>query len=422
MSLPIIRERRRRLRNGNLGRVVGGFLVAVVLPALIRWPDTTLKFASDSLHNALLATTAALLIGFFITRKLTLFPGIQAFSFILPAFAASYGLIAAALLLTRNEYSRYQLLTSFLAALLFFHWAYFQRSGEARLRLGLLPCGNTQFLLENKIVDWIVWSSPERVPDGLDGIVADLRADLGEEWESFLARCALQSLPVYHAKHVHESLTGRVAIEHMSENNLGSLIPSSLYANLKLALDVLVALLIVPLAIPLCMVAGILIRLDSPGPIFFIQPRVGYRGAVFSIVKLRTMSVGSARDGQPEFTRTHDPRVTRVGKVLRRHRIDELPQIINILKGQMSWIGPRPESLPLSAWYDRQIPFYSYRHIVRPGITGWAQVQQGYAAEIDSVTGKLHYDFFYIKHFSPWLDLLIIMRTFRTVLIGFGAR
>jgi lipopolysaccharide/colanic/teichoic acid biosynthesis glycosyltransferase len=88
----------------------------------------------------------------------------------------------------------------------------------------------------------------------------------------------------------------------------------------------------------------------------------------------------------------------------------------------MSWVGPRPESLPLSAWYEERIPFYSYRHIVRPGITGWAQVQQGWAAEVEEVTGKLHYDFFYIKHFSPWLDLLITVRTIRTVLTGFGAR
>jgi lipopolysaccharide/colanic/teichoic acid biosynthesis glycosyltransferase len=102
--------------------------------------------------------------------------------------------------------------------------------------------------------------------------------------------------------------------------------------------------------------------------------------------------------------------------------IDELPQLINVLRGEMSWIGPRPEAAVLSAWYEKELPFYRYRHIVRPGITGWAQINQGHVAELGEVLGKLHFDFYYIKNFSPWLDLLILIRTVRTVITGLGAR
>jgi lipopolysaccharide/colanic/teichoic acid biosynthesis glycosyltransferase len=122
------------------------------------------------------------------------------------------------------------------------------------------------------------------------------------------------------------------------------------------------------------------------------------------------------------ITQTRDPRITRVGQFLRRTRIDELPQIWNIIRGEMSWIGPRPEALPLSEWYLTELPFYTYRHIVRPGITGWAQVNQGHVADLDGVHEKLHYDFFYIKNFSAWLDLLITWRTIGIVFSGFGAK
>ena len=122
------------------------------------------------------------------------------------------------------------------------------------------------------------------------------------------------------------------------------------------------------------------------------------------------------------LARDDNERVTRVGNFLRRSRIDELPQILNILKGEMSWIGPRPEAAILSSWYTGEIPFYRYRHVVKPGISGWAQVNQGHVAQVDEVHRKLHYDFYYIKYFSPWLDLLIVFRTIRTMASGFGSR
>ena len=122
------------------------------------------------------------------------------------------------------------------------------------------------------------------------------------------------------------------------------------------------------------------------------------------------------------MTSDDDDRITRVGRVLRTLRLDELPQIFNILKWEMSWIGPRPEAELLSAWYTSEIPFYRYRHVVKPGISGWAQVNQGHVAEVEDVYLKLHYDFYYIKYFSPWLDVLIVFRTIKTMLSGWGAR
>jgi len=400
-------------------QVLVGLVVAVALPALIRWPDSAFEFSAASLNNALFGTVAAVLSGYYLTRKLAAFPGLQVFSFILPTFSGTYGLMAVGLLLTRHDCSRFQLLASFLIAVAFFHCAFLVERRTRRPRLAIVPHGDVDQLMQSTRVDWSLWPSPDRLPDRHDGLVADLRADLGEAWEAFLARCALAGIPVYHSKQVYESLTGRVDIERLSENTLGSLIPSSVYAQLKRGLDILLAVLVLPLIVLICAAAGVLIKLDSRGPVLFIQDRVGYRGRPFRIYKLRTMSVSA--EGR-HYTEGEDPRITRVGALLRKYRLDELPQILNILKGEMSWIGPRPEAEPLAEWYQREIAFYSYRHIVRPGITGWAQVNQGNVARPEMVKFKLHFDFYYIKNFSPWLDLVITAQTIRTVLTGFGSR
>jgi lipopolysaccharide/colanic/teichoic acid biosynthesis glycosyltransferase len=137
-------------------------------------------------------------------------------------------------------------------------------------------------------------------------------------------------------------------------------------------------------------------------------------------MKVADRDAGEARS--LAITRERDDRITPIGRFLRKSRIDELPQIINVLRGEMSWIGPRPEAAILSRWYEEEIPFYRYRHIVRPGIAGWAQVCQGHVADVDEVRSKLHYDFYYIKQYSPWIDLLIVVRTIRTMMTGYGAR
>jgi lipopolysaccharide/colanic/teichoic acid biosynthesis glycosyltransferase len=166
------------------------------------------------------------------------------------------------------------------------------------------------------------------------------------------------------------------------------------------------------------------VRLVDGGPVLFRQRRTGRQGRQFTVYKFRTMRIESNIEDQREAAMTGkgDVRITRLGAFLRRMRIDELPQIFNILKWQMSWIGPRPEAQVLSLWYTSEIPFYRYRHVVKPGISGWAQVNQGHVAAVDEVHRKLQYDFYYIKYLSPWLDALIFFRTVKTMLTGWGAR
>jgi lipopolysaccharide/colanic/teichoic acid biosynthesis glycosyltransferase len=181
--------------------------------------------------------------------------------------------------------------------------------------------------------------------------------------------------------------------------------------------------LFLPIVLPLMVLVAIAIRSESPGPVLFRQKRVGHAGRPILVYKFRTMrDVAAADERSAAMTRSDDDRITAVGRVLRKLRLDELPQIFNILKWEMSWIGPRPEAEVLSIWYTGEIPFYRYRHVVKPGISGWAQVNQGHVAQVDEVHRKLQYDFYYIKYFSPWLDVLILFRTIKTMLTGFGWR
>jgi lipopolysaccharide/colanic/teichoic acid biosynthesis glycosyltransferase len=400
-------------------QILGAIVLAVLLPALWKM-GADFRLAPGSGEYTLIGSAVAMLAGAYIMRRIVTYPGVQAHSFVLPTFFATYSLVAFTFFFLRIDYSRFQILASFSVCIPWFFITTIVEKRYKRPALALLPFGEIGSLMKIDLADWTLLRDPKHVPTEIGGIVADLRSDFPPEWERLLATASLKGTPVYHSKYVVESLTGRVQIEHLSENSLGSLLPSSLYLRCKRGLDLLFVLLTLPIVLPLAAVAAVLIKLEDGGPILFTQPRMGFRGNVFAIRKFRTMR-WDEQEGSP-FTEGEDARITRIGRLLRRYRVDELPQIVNILRGEMSWIGPRPESLPLSTWYEEQIPFYSYRHIVRPGITGWAQVQQGYAAQIDAVTGKLHYDFFYIKHFSPWLDLLIIARTIRTVVTGFGAR
>lgn len=258
-------------------------------------------------------------------------------------------------------------------------------------------------------------------------IVADLHQDMPPDWERAIARAALRGIPVYHYRLIEEELTGEVRIGHLSENDLGSLIPNLPYHTAKRVIDVAGSIILAPLLLPAMGLIALAIKLDGPGPVLFLQERLGYRGETFTMVKFRTMrvrDVAADTDAMRDdaITRDGDDRITRIGRLLRKTRLDELPQAWNILVGDMSWIGPRPEARALADWYEQEIPFYSYRHIVRPGITGWAQVNQGHVAEIDAVSTKLRLDFYYIKNLSLWLDILIGLKTLRVIVGGFGAK
>ncbi len=415
---------RRHLLSRLRFQLLGGLLVAVAVPALIRIAIDPYVMFSSNLQTTIIAAVIAHTLAFVSFRRMGNFPGLTATSYILPTFALCYGLVFAVIFFFRLDYSRFHALISFgLSTFWYFSLSLASRRMEP-YRLAVVPGGSVDRLNPIRGVIWHPLSAPDAPMERVNGVVADLRADLSDEWERFIADNALAGRPVYHVKQVTESLTGRVEIEHLSENTLGSLNPNQAYIKLKQMADWLGALLMLILLSPLLFAVAVLIRLDSPGPALFRQERMGYGGHTFFVFKFRTMRTdgGGGSERERAMTRSGDDRITRIGRFLRRSRIDELPQAINILRGEMSWIGPRPEALVLSRWYEAELPFYRYRHIVRPGITGWAQVNQGHVAAVDDVHEKLHYDFYYIKNFSPWLDLVIVLRTIKTMLTGFGAR
>lgn len=193
-------------------------------------------------------------------------------------------------------------------------------------------------------------------------------------------------------------------------------------AILKRVLDILASLAVLILMLPTMLLVALAIRLDSPGPIFYRQERIGRHGITFKIFKFRTMRADAERGGIPQWASVHDPRITRIGSVLRLLRIDELPQVLNVLRGEMSFVGPRPERPFFVQSLSRDIPFYAERHRVRPGITGWAQINYPYGASIEDARAKLSYDLYYIKNYSLLFDLLIILSTAQAVLFNKGGR
>ncbi|MBA1376205.1 sugar transferase [Sphingomonas ursincola] len=408
-------------------QTIVALILAIILPALVYFEGNTVQIVrSHTAFNTLLGASIATFAAYFMADRVTAFPGKGQLSYILPTYGISYALVAAVILLGRIPYSAGILLINFAATTGVQILVSAVAERQIGYRVFVAPGGRVEQLEAVDGLDTTLLTSAS-VPRSKRAIlVADLHFDHSDEWERAIAEATLHGIPVYHYKQVLETLTGKVRIEHMSENTFGSLLPSLNYARTKRAADIILTLLILPiLALPMALVA-LAIRLESSGPAFFLQLRMGHRGVPFKVIKFRTMrcedptKMADARDAA--MTKKDDDRITRLGRFLRRSRIDELPQLINVLKGEMSWIGPRPEAIALSEWYESELPFYSYRHIVRPGITGWAQVNQGHVTNLDDISAKLQYDFFYIKNFPYWLDLLIVFRTVLVMLNGYGAK
>ncbi|MBB3189418.1 exopolysaccharide biosynthesis polyprenyl glycosylphosphotransferase [Halomonas cerina] len=397
-----------------------GLMVVVGLPAMLRWGWGFWSVSSASQWAAIVATIAAFWLSITAVYRLSELPGTKAYVYILPTITLCYLVAYGGLKALGLEQTTLYMLLSYLFAVGYCSTGYFIGSRVRRLKLAVVPYGKAPSLCQNHSVDWRMLETPSLEGSRVDGVVADLRAELPDDWAQFLADCTIHRIPVYHATKAHEMITGRVLLDHLYENQYGSLSPREDYEIIKRGLDALAVLLVMPLALPIMAATAIAIRLDSPGPAIFRQPRMGFHCRPFVVYKFRSMVID--HDGTGFTQDGHDPRITRVGHVIRKYRLDELPQLFNVLKGDMSLIGPRPESMNLADWYERDVPFFHYRHVVRPGISGWAQVEQGYAAEVDGMIRKLEYDFYYIKHFSFWLDVLIVIRTVKTMLTGFGSR
>jgi sugar transferase (PEP-CTERM system associated) len=222
----------------------------------------------------------------------------------------------------------------------------------------------------------------------------------------------------------YEKLSGRIPVDNLSPSYFifqegfsksRALLVSRRIVSLSFAAGLLLLLF------PLLILTAIVIKIDSPGPVFYTQKRVGNKGKVFDIIKFRSMRVDAEQNGRPQWAVRNDPRVTRVGKFIRATRLDELPQLINVLRGDLDFVGPRPERPKFVEELSKLIPYYTLRHTVKPGLTGWAQVMFFYSGTIEESKKKLQYDLFYIKNMSIKLDFLVLFRTIKIVLLGRGA-
>jgi len=254
-------------------------------------------------------------------------------------------------------------------------------------------------------------------------LAVDLSEPLSEAMARYVTSSSAAGYPIIPLGVVYEDHTGRMPIVHLADGwELESPFQDGgLYAPFKRLFDIVLTLLVAPLVLVMAALTWLVIRLDSKGPAIFKQPRVGLRGRTFMIYKFRTMKNG-ASVGEPSFASPDDPRLTRVGRWLRKTRLDELPQLWNVLKGDLSLVGPRPEQVEFVRQFSERIPFYAQRHQVRPGVTGWAQVNYGYADDEADTVDKLTFDLYYVKNMSLWLDLHVLGKSFWTVLSGFGAQ
>jgi sugar transferase (PEP-CTERM system associated) len=240
-----------------------------------------------------------------------------------------------------------------------------------------------------------------------------------------LLECRISGVPVLDLAAFYEREYGQVPVESLKSSWLiygHGFAQSPVRTFVKRTFDVICSILLLVATAPVMLVAALAIYLDSGRPIFYSQLRVGRGGRPFKCIKFRSMRIDAEPDGVARWAVAGDKRVTRVGRVLRVARIDELPQLINVLRGEMSLVGPRPERPEFVTDLARKIPFYDVRHSVKPGITGWAQVRYTYGASVEDATRKLQYDLYYVKNHSLFLDLMILLESVRVVITGEGAQ
>ena len=351
--------------------------------------------------------------------------------------AAPFLLTPLGFALLQQAYSRAAVLWAFALTAAWLAWGYRRYVKHRALRLVYLdaevPSQLASYLapegidpLGLQLLAWQPFSAQEGTTHAAsllpacDGIVLDRHIPVDDARMRLLGQVKMQHLRLYSVEAVAELVSGRKTLPHI-DDDLWAIDNDPGYDRIKRLLDVCVLFALAPFWLPIAVVIAAAVRYDSKGPALFTQERVGRNGKMFKLYKFRSMVHGLQAPGV-HFAQAEDPRITRVGRVLRRTRLDELPQLWNVLRGEMSLIGPRPEQVPFVREFAATIPSYPYRHLVRPGLTGWAQVQQGYADSADSTRIKLSYDLYYVAHYSLALDLLIAAKTCKIVWTGFGAR
>lgn len=401
---------------------VVGFLFCVVLPIPVYATREPFVGGLGGMEFTIISTAVGFSVVWHCGRRLDAFPRATLqgnLGYVAPVAVLTYALIAVILLLLRIDYSRVQFFGSGVMTVIWMVSVAELRSRYLVRNYAVIPRASIADMPPLPACRWLDFDDVQRRDIRVDAIVADLGAGLNEAQLAALADAAIAGVPVLDRRYIVETMTGRTPLGGFTPNEFGALLPSRQYLVMRRVVELGLTLLLMPILLPTLLIVALVVRLDSPGPIFFVQTRIGRRGQPFPMVKFRTMFHGAVG---PSFTAAGDPRVTRIGSFLRKSRLDELPQLFNILHGDMSWVGPRPEAESLEKRYVRDIEHFSLRGIVRPGVTGWAQINQGYAHESDEMRSKLEYDLFYLKHCSLWLDLVIVLRTFAVVLRGTGAR
>jgi sugar transferase (PEP-CTERM system associated) len=258
----------------------------------------------------------------------------------------------------------------------------------------------------------------------VDRIIVALDERRGKFPIDQLLFCRLKGIRVEDGLTFTEYLAGKLSVENLNPSSLifsDGFKRSSILRAVKRCFDILFSLVALTFFSPISIMVTIAIKLDSKGPILYRQGREGQDGKIFDLLKFRSMCVNAEENG-PVWAGMEDQRITRVGRLIRKLRFDEIPQMINVLRGDMSFVGPRPERPFFTEELKKEIPFYSQRNTIKPGITGWAQVRYPYGASKEDALEKLKYDLYYIKYMSPLFDLLIIFETIKVVLFGIGAR
>lgn len=258
----------------------------------------------------------------------------------------------------------------------------------------------------------------------VDRIVVALDERRGKFPLEQLLFCRLKGIQVDDGIAFTEQLAGKLSVESLHPSFIifsDGFKRSAIFKRLKRGLDIAGSLFGLTFFSLACLIVSIAIKLDSKGPVLYRQERVGEDGKIFHLFKFRSMRMDAETNG-PVWAEKNDQRVTRVGRVIRKMRLDEIPQMFNVLKGEMSFVGPRPERSFFVDLLRCEIPFYSERHVVKPGITGWAQISYHYGASKEDALEKLKYDLYYIKHMSVLFDLMIVFNTVKIVLFGKGAR
>ena len=259
----------------------------------------------------------------------------------------------------------------------------------------------------------------------VDRIVVGLSDRRGRLPISELLQAKLSGVRVEDATTTYERLTGKILIDDLKPSWLifsDGFVISRWKRFCKRAIDLVLSSVVFVITAPLTLLTALAVYLDSEGPVLYCQERVGEGGKRFTLYKFRSMRVDAERDGTPVWARDNDERITRVGRFIRMTRLDELPQLWNVLRGDMSFVGPRPERSFFVEQLEKEIPFYQQRHAVKPGVTGWAQIKYEYGSSIEDAMEKLRYDLYYIKHLSIALDLSIVFDTVKVVMFGKGAK